>query len=101
MFDRRVPVVLLIEPAEIEEWSDRNRVQEVARYAAGIGPGKDLVAARPQIVSWAHEVGLTVTPWTFRAASCGRFATVRDEMAYHMSVLDVDGVITDHPDQRP
>jgi glycerophosphoryl diester phosphodiesterase len=101
LFDRRVPVVLLIEPAELEEWSDPARVRGVARYAAGIGPGKDLVAARPEIVSWAHAAGLSVTPWTYRAETSGPFPTVREEMAHHLSVFDVDGVITDNPDQRP
>ncbi|HEV3142010.1 MAG TPA: glycerophosphodiester phosphodiesterase family protein [Vicinamibacterales bacterium] len=99
MFDRRVPVVLLVEPAELEEWSNRDRVQGVAEYAAGIGPGKDMLDARPDIVQWAHDAGLSVTPWTFRAAAPGRFPTVRDEMEYHLSVLGVDGVITDNPDE--
>lgn len=47
----------------------------VARYANGIGPGKDMVIARNPdgslgastgLVARAHAVGLAVHPWTFR-----------------------------------
>ena len=52
----------------------------------------------PAIVGWAHAAGLRVTPWTFRAATTGRFESVGAEMAHYLSVLGVDAVITDHPD---
>jgi glycerophosphoryl diester phosphodiesterase len=76
-------------------------LRNIARFATGIGPGKPIVEDRPEIVGWAHEAGLLVTPWTFRAAAPGRFADVRAEMAYHLDVLGVDAVITDNPDQFP
>jgi glycerophosphoryl diester phosphodiesterase len=100
-FGRRVPLVLLIEPADADRWSDRNSIEAVADFATGIGPGKAMLEARPDIVRWAHEAGLRVTPWTFRATEPGRFGSVRAEMAYYLSVLDVDAVITDNPDQFP
>jgi glycerophosphoryl diester phosphodiesterase len=100
-FDRRLPLILLIEPADAYRWSDRDSIGAVVDFAAGIGPGKRLLDARPEIVRWAHEAGLRVTPWTFRAPAPGRFESVRAEMAYYLSVLDVDAVITDNPDQFP
>jgi glycerophosphoryl diester phosphodiesterase len=100
-FGRRFPTVLLIEPADADRWSDRNSIEAVADFAMGIGPGKAMLEARPDIVRWAHEAGLRVTPWTFRATAPGRFGSVRAEMAYYLSVLDVDAVITDNPDQFP
>jgi glycerophosphoryl diester phosphodiesterase len=100
-FDHRVPLVLLIEPADADRWPDRDSVGAVADFATGIGPGKAMLEARPEIVRWAHEARLRVTPWTFRASAPGRFESVRAEMAYHLSVLDVDAVITDNPDQFP
>jgi glycerophosphoryl diester phosphodiesterase len=100
-FDRRLPLVLLIEPADADRWSDRDSIGAVVDFAMGIGPGKGMIEARPDIVRWAHQVGLRVTPWTFRASAPGRFGSVRAEMAYHLSVLDVDAVITDNPDQFP
>ena len=60
-----------------------------------------MLEARPEMVRWAHDAGLRVTPWTFRASEPGRFGSVRAEMAYYLSALDVDAVITDNPDQFP
>ncbi len=101
MFDHRLPLVLLIEPAHAHRWSDRDKIDAAVDFAAGIGPGKSILDARPEIVRWAHEAGLYVTPWTFRASAPGRFGSVRTEMAYYLAELDVDGVITDNPDQCP
>jgi glycerophosphoryl diester phosphodiesterase len=101
MFDEGVPLVLLIEPADASRCADPDRIRTIARFATGIGPGKAIVEDRPEIVGWAHEAGLRVTPWTFRATAPGRFADVRAEMAYHLDVLGVDAVITDNPDQFP
>jgi glycerophosphoryl diester phosphodiesterase len=42
-----------------------------------------------------------VIPYTFRASTPGRFASVRDEMAHFLTVIGVDGVFTDNPDQFP
>jgi glycerophosphoryl diester phosphodiesterase len=101
LFEGRIPVVLLIEPEDAQRWSSGERFTAAARFAAGIGPGKAMLEDRPQMVGWAHDAGLRVTPWTFRASSPGRFENVRAEMAYYLAELDVDAVITDNPDQRP
>ncbi len=101
MFDAPLQLVLLIEPADASRWYDRESMEAVADFATGIGPGKLMLDARPEMVRWAHDAGLRVTPWTFRATAPGRFGNVRDEMAYYLSVLDVDAVITDNPDQCP
>ena len=94
----RVPVALLVEPHDWVLLSDRDRVAAIAGFANGIGPGKAIVADRPQIVDWAHEAGLRVTPWTFRAATTGVFASVAAEMQHYLDEFHVDAVITDHPD---
>jgi glycerophosphoryl diester phosphodiesterase len=101
MFDDRLPRVLLIEPADADRWSGRDTIGALADFASGIGPCKVILDARPEMVLWAHEMRLRVTPWTFRATSPGRFSSVRAEMAHYLSVLDVDAVITDNPDQFP
>src|SRR5687767_9451012 len=96
-----VPRVWLVEP----RWADRvdspAKVKEIAGWATGLGPNKMLVAARPELVRWAHDAGLTVTPWTFRSSNTGTFANVRDEMAKFLYEYGVDGVFTDNPDQFP
>ena len=97
----RVPLVQLIEPADTYRWNDRDAVAAAASYVTGIGPGKPILEARPEVVRWAHDADLRVTPWTFREPALPRFGTLRAEMAYYLSELGVDAVITDNPDQGP
>jgi glycerophosphoryl diester phosphodiesterase len=97
-FAGRIPVALLVEP---EDWTllrDRERVAAIARFANGVGPGKAIVGDRPQVVEWAHEAGLRVTPWTFRTSTIGNFGTVAAEIEHYLDEFHVDAVITDHPD---
>lgn len=97
-FAGRVPVTLLIEPEDRALVGDRDRVTAIARFANGLGPGKAIVGDRPEVVDWAHDAGLRVTPWTFRASTSGKFATVAAEVAHYLDQFHVDAVITDHPD---
>ncbi|MEP6592236.1 MAG: glycerophosphodiester phosphodiesterase family protein, partial [Acidobacteriota bacterium] len=54
----------------------------------------------PGLVKQAHDAGLTVTLWTFRASTT-TFPSVRDEMEKYLYTLGVDAVFTDNPDQFP
>jgi glycerophosphoryl diester phosphodiesterase len=97
-----VPVVQLIYTQDADKWGSRERVaQAKAAGATGLGPAKEIIVKHPQLVTWAHELGLTVTPYTFRSRNTGRFGSVKDEMAYFLYDLDVDAVFTDNPDQFP
>ena len=49
----------------------------------------------------ARQMGLLITPYTFRASAVTGFPNVRAEMAHYLQDLGVDGVITDNPDQMP
>lgn len=101
LFARRVPVVLLVEPADAARLRDLGHVTTIAEFASGIGPEKSIVGEHPEIVGWAHEAGLRVTPWTFRTATIGSFDNVGAEMKHYLVELGVDAVITDHPDACP
>ena len=96
-----VPRVFLMERAAAERWLSPERLREAAGFVSGIGPAKQIVEARPEIVGWAHDAGLTVTPYTFRSASTGKFATVREEIRFFLFDLGVDAIFTDNPDQFP
>jgi glycerophosphoryl diester phosphodiesterase len=96
-----VPRVWLIEAGGVARVDSAGKLKEIATWAAGIGPNKGIVAARPEVVTWAHGAGLTVTPWTFRSSNTGTFASVREEMAKFLYEYDVDAVFTDNPDQFP
>lgn len=95
-----VPVVLLLgsadgweSPATVAEWKTAG--------IHGIGPAKQILLKRPELVQWAHEAGLTVTPYTFRSSDTGTFPDVTAEMAHFLDTLGVDALFTDNPDLFP
>ncbi|HVL67541.1 MAG TPA: glycerophosphodiester phosphodiesterase family protein [Vicinamibacterales bacterium] len=96
-----VPRVWLVEAASASRIDSPEKVREVAAWATGLGPNKGIVAARPELVKWAHAAGLTVTPWTFRSSNTGTFPSVRAEMEKFLYEYGVDAVFTDNPDQFP
>lgn len=90
---------------------------EMAKYADGIGPSKNLVIARDAegrlgkasgLVAAAHKSGLVVHPWTFRAENVflpkefqgGRTASnigdVNAEIRAYLAT-GIDGVFSDNP----
>ncbi|MFQ5740431.1 MAG: glycerophosphodiester phosphodiesterase family protein [Acidobacteriota bacterium] len=96
-----LPLVLLVG----EE--DRTRVspqwlKQVRKFAAGIGPSKNLLRANPAIVKWAHQAGLSLTPYTFRSSELGEgFTSVREEMTFYLHTLGVEALFTNNPDEFP
>ncbi len=97
----KLPLILLIEPKDQQEWLSAEGLKKAREFAAGIGPNKLLVDGKPEIVKLAHALGLSVTLWTFRAKTPGRFKTVREEMNYFLNEIGVDALFTDNPDQFP
>jgi glycerophosphoryl diester phosphodiesterase len=77
------------------------RLKELKTFATGIAPEKRLVAAHPEMVKTAHDLGLTVTCWTFRADEKTAFASVKDEMSNFLYTLGIDALFTNNPDQFP
>ena len=67
----------------------------------GFGPDKSILLETPEFVSWAHQSGLIVTPYTFRAADPGTFPTVQAEMEHYLYTVGADGLFTDNPDLVP
>jgi glycerophosphoryl diester phosphodiesterase len=97
----QVPRVWLVEPRDAARLDSVDKLREIAAWATGIAPNKAIVGAQPAIVTWAHQAGLTVTLWTFRAASPGTFASVREEMTKFLYDYQADALFTDNPDQFP
>ena len=97
-----IPRVLLVGDARsAARWLSEEGLKDVKGIATGIGPAKQILEARPEIVKAAHAAGLTVTPYTFRSQNTGRFADVRAEMDYFLNTLGVDALFTDNPDKFP
>jgi glycerophosphoryl diester phosphodiesterase len=94
-----VPVVLLLNNAR--NFTSPDSVRTWKGVISGFGPAKDIVAGNPDFVKWAHAEGMTVTPYTFRSSSTGKFPNVKAEMEYFLYTLGVDALFTDNPDQFP
>jgi glycerophosphoryl diester phosphodiesterase len=97
----KLPLVLLLQGGANNQWLSIEGMKRVKEFADGIGPAKGLIDREPLIVKWAHDAGLSVTPYTFRSSSTGRFKDVREEMEHFLYKLGVDSVFTDNPDQFP
>ena len=93
-----IPRILLIDTGG--DVSDA-RLREVAKFATGVGPTKGLIAGKPGLVKVAHDLGMTVTSWTFRADEKTSYPSVRDEMAHFLYDLGIDALFTNDPDQFP
>ncbi len=96
----KLPQVFLM--AEVEQYRrflSPEGMADVALFADGIGPAKTMLVRQPQLVSWAHEAGLLVHPYTFRADQLpDGYADVGQEIREHLFGFEANGVFTDHPD---
>jgi glycerophosphoryl diester phosphodiesterase len=117
----RLPLVQLIEASgapydcvaggEARTYADLltpRGLEEIAAYAACIGPAKSLVIARDAegrltrptaLVAQAHAAGLQVHPWTFRAESA--FLPAGVDLGAELRAFlaaGIDGFFTDQPD---
>jgi glycerophosphoryl diester phosphodiesterase len=97
----QVPRVWLVGPENAQRIDSADKVAAIAKWATGVAPNKAIIAAKPELVQWAHAAHLTVTPWTFRSSNTGTFASVREEMDKFLNGYGVDALFTDNPDQFP
>jgi glycerophosphoryl diester phosphodiesterase len=100
-FSCKLPLVLLIGDGKNLQYAAPEGLKQVKEFADGIGPSKAVILERPALVKEAHDFGLSVTSWTFRAKQPGKFASVRKEMAYFLNDLKVDALFTDNPNEFP
>lgn len=96
----QVPRVFLVEPRNAARLDSSDKLREIAAWAAGVAPNKAIVESTPDVVKRAHDAGLTVTLWTFRASTT-TFPSVKAEMEKFLYTDGVDAVFTDNPDQFP
>ena len=77
------------------------RLKELAGFATGIAPNKNVIAKHPDMVARAHALGLTVTSWTFGADAKTSQPAARAEMAHFLYTLGIDALFTNNPDLFP
>ncbi|MEP7274231.1 MAG: glycerophosphodiester phosphodiesterase family protein [Acidobacteriota bacterium] len=97
----KLPLVFLINADPNGALLSAKGLEETKKFASGIGPTKRLIETDPNVVKRAHDLGLTVTPYTFRSAATGSYRTVREEMHKYLYDFGVDALFTDNPDQFP
>src|SRR5215212_11022459 len=73
-----VPVILLV--GNPKPWNTADAVKAWKPFVQGFGPAKEIVAANPDFVKWAHAEGMKVIPYTFRSVTPGKFPDVTAEM---------------------
>ncbi|WP_437228854.1 glycerophosphodiester phosphodiesterase [Planctomicrobium sp. SH661] len=103
----RMKLIQLLEDRECQAALEspgklRETMQDIARYADGIGPALTGVfqnTKRTGLADAAHAAGLAVHPWTYRAdAVSAGFSSFEDLHAASLAA-GVDGVFTDFPDR--
>jgi glycerophosphoryl diester phosphodiesterase len=95
-----VPRVLLMGSLPDGGLTDQ-RLTDLATFATGIGPAKNLVAQDPALVRRAHAAGLTVTAYTFGSRGPGEPGAVRGELRQFLNDYGIDAAFTNNPDLFP
>jgi glycerophosphoryl diester phosphodiesterase len=98
---RELPTIPRVFLTSRDEDVTEARIKELAKFATGIAPEKFVIARHPELVKLAHDAGLTVTSWTFKADEKTQYPSVREEMAHFLYDLGIDALFTNHPDQFP
>jgi len=97
----RHPMTFLVNRSQAD-WLRSGKIKDIAKFADGIGPDKNLLYEDPLIVGRAQAAGLTVTPYTFRKTSVPeKFKDVTEEMKHALETLGADALFTDNPDMFP
>lgn len=97
----KLPQIQLIGDDErCEPLMTKEGLAQVAAYAQGIGPDKELLLKRPDLAKWAKERGLLMHPYTFRASDVpSRFPSYDAELKEYYLTIGVDALFTDFPDK--
>jgi glycerophosphoryl diester phosphodiesterase len=96
-----LPLHVLFSARDADMWLSTAGLDRIRGFATGISPEKPTLETHPDGWRRATELGLPITPWTFRASTVKGYATVTDEMAHFISIGGAAGVITDNPDLAP
>ena len=96
--------LFLVQLIEFDE--ETKNLAHFATFADGIGPWYKQILDKKRDGKWvttslvknAHQLGLKVHPYTFRADALDDFSTFKEMMQTLLMDANVDGVFTDFPD---
>jgi glycerophosphoryl diester phosphodiesterase len=74
---------------------------QLKTFATGLSPEKVVIEQHAAAIKQAQDIGLMITPYTFRASAVTGHPDVTAEMRHYLDKLKVDGLITDNPDLVP
>ncbi len=97
----KLPIHFLVGARDAAPWLTPEGLAKLKTFATGLSPEKVIVVQHPEAMARARQMGLLVTPYTFRASAVTGYPNVRAEMSHYLQNLGVDGVITDNPDEMP
>jgi glycerophosphoryl diester phosphodiesterase len=93
-------LVVLVAARDADRWLSRDGLDEIRRFAGGISPEKPTLGTHADGWRRATELGLPITPWTFRSSAVKDYSNVTEEMRHYLRA-GAAGVITDNPDLAP
>ena len=96
-----LPIHYLFGAKDAGQWLTADGLRQVKTFATGLSPEKTALGAHPEGFARARELGLPITPYTFRSSAVTGFADVTAEMRHYLQTWKVDGLITDNPDLAP
>ena len=96
-----LPIHFLYGASDAAAYAKPEALVGMKSFATGISPEKVVLEKYPDAMKQAKDIGLLITPYTFRAAAVTGYPDVTAEMRYYIDTLKVDGVITDNPDLVP
>jgi glycerophosphoryl diester phosphodiesterase len=96
-----LPIHFLYGAKDAAAYTTPEALVQLKTFATGISPEKVVVEQQAAAMEQARNIGLLVTPYTFRASAVSGYPDVTAEMRHYIEKLRVDGVITDNPDLVP
>ena len=96
-----LPIHFLYGAKDAAAYAKPEALVQMKTFATGISPEKVVIGQYPDAMRQARDIGLEITPYTFRASAVSGYPDVAAEMRHYLTTLHVDGVITDNPDLVP
>jgi glycerophosphoryl diester phosphodiesterase len=93
-----LPIHFLYGAKDAAAYSTPEAIVRLKDFATGISPEKVVLEQQPAAMKQIRDIGLLITPYTFRSSAVSGYPDVTAEMRHYVDKLRVDGVITDNPD---